>query len=311
MEKEAISCHTKNYRTLDIEHLNLDLQMATVHNRNFETTIRLQSIIKNIRFYNINSGEPWNNDQIIFCSDGGAQNNKGSFGIVASINEEIILRNKNRIPIVYNEANSHCSEAFGMLGALLSYNNLRRYATKTQLMIPKNIKIVCDNSSLVDTVNKYRIRKRMTKYYYSADNDVITEILYMVNTLVIEGCNIRIIHVRGHQDHKVTKSQEEILNIEADALATEALKKATVQDYPMPKTVSTLKLNGRKVVAKHTLSLRRAYNSMNLHDYLQQTYNWSNKVMESLWWDPHCKAIAAFGKEKIMVIQKFNHTRWE
>jgi hypothetical protein len=307
-----IMCHTKNYRTLDIEHLNNAKQLMSPEIRRLDKAMRLTAIVNNVII-----SEEWKellkNDvaDIIFCSDGGAKDNNGTFGLVASVRGKHILRNKNRIPKVHCDANSYRSEAFGMLGALCTYYVTKIYAENQRMEIPTQIKIVCDNAALVRTVKKYRTMSRPTKYYYSPDNDVITEILNYLQILTKENCKIGIQHVKGHQDKaQGTCTEEELLNIQADILATEARKMKNINDFNLPGTGITIKLNGLKIVSKHTQTLRRAYTSMNLRAYMKDNNGWNESTTENIWWTPLSKAIANFKEGNIMVIQKYIHQRW-
>jgi Reverse transcriptase (RNA-dependent DNA polymerase) len=256
--EKDIACYTKKFRTINIEHLNNSSVLQTGQMRQLDNAMRLTSLLTNSILNNewqsiLGNGA----NEIIMCSDGGAKDNVGTFGMVANYNGQQLLQNKNRIPLVHNDANSHRSEAFGMLSALCTYNLTRIYALNKNIEITTNIRIVCDNAALVNTVNKYRKLGRNTKYYYSADNDVITEILDTLKLLTLHSCSIKIIHVKGHQDRQQgTRTEEECLNIQADKLATEARGMKKVKDFDMPGTKVTLRLNKLKVVSKHTQTLR-------------------------------------------------------
>jgi hypothetical protein len=128
-----IKCYTKNYETLDIMHLNNATQINHETIRQIDNAIRLESLVKNIILNKQFTYNQWNmNRTITFCSDGGAKNGKGSFGVSSSIDENWIITNMNRIPEVFNEANSHRSEAFGMLSALCTYNLIYIYIFRKQ-----------------------------------------------------------------------------------------------------------------------------------------------------------------------------------
>jgi hypothetical protein len=141
-----------------------------------------KSLICNTTWYhNINRGiHP--NDIIQICCDGGLRNNIAGYGVIFSINNVMISKTLMRIHEEYGEFTSYRSEAFGLLGALTLYNKIQDYNMKiTGSRQPIIVTIYCDNESLVDIVNSQSLKKFTRKFYYTADADVIKEIVIMMN----------------------------------------------------------------------------------------------------------------------------------
>jgi hypothetical protein len=113
-----------------------------------------KSLIHNTTWYrNVNQGiHP--NDIIQLCCDGGLRNDIAGYGVILSINNEIISKTIMRMHEEYSSFSSYRSEAFGLLGALTLYNKLQEYNMKINgNRQPTTITIYCDNESLVDIVN--------------------------------------------------------------------------------------------------------------------------------------------------------------
>jgi hypothetical protein len=56
--------------------------------------------------------------KVVICSDDGAKEDNGGFGLVVSVNNDIIIRNKQRLSEIAVKYSSHCSEAMGVLNAI-------------------------------------------------------------------------------------------------------------------------------------------------------------------------------------------------
>jgi predicted RNA-binding Zn-ribbon protein involved in translation (DUF1610 family) len=252
-----------------------------------------------------------NNLQITFCSDGGVRENIASFGVVASINEKIILRNRQILPAIYNNYTSHRSEAYGVLAAFYSLQKLYQYQKR---IIGDNLKInaliLCDNKSVVTSINKFQRYGATLKDCYSADYDLLGEIGKIWKQLRKQQLFIKVNHIKGHQDRvKQQLNHQEKLNVEADKLATEALslKKITVPTKLFAN--ASLCINNLLVTASNKKELRRAHQSMDLREYMIESNKWENNVPEMIWWDVHEKSMYSTTYDKRRVIQKFIHNK--
>jgi hypothetical protein len=80
------------------------LQYISMHGNKFK---RFFKCVKIMDEKNSNLGKY---EQIILCSDGGKNEDKGSFGIVVQCNGEVILQASSRVPEIYEELHSHRCE---------------------------------------------------------------------------------------------------------------------------------------------------------------------------------------------------------
>ena len=152
------------------------------------------------------------------ASDGSVIRSSGTYGWTIS------LKNKTRIVSCRGKAygfpmTSHRAEAYGMWSILLFIIRLFEFHNEDP---SKVLSLVCDNSSLVDTVNKIakRKRKQFPNETLEPDWDVINEIVSL-----IKNSKQTIEWIRGHQDEKMPKARLPLpaqLNCEADELANTA-----------------------------------------------------------------------------------------
>jgi hypothetical protein len=139
---------------------------------------------------------------LLIATDGGANHGKGSYGVVISINEEVILTNKGRVPTTYTEPKSHSSEGFGILSGCIMYKYIADFKhEKLKYRMTNRVKIICDNEALVNTLNRSRKHKTTMKGYYAPDADVVLQILEIMNSLTAKyQTRFEIKHIKGHQD---------------------------------------------------------------------------------------------------------------
>jgi uncharacterized protein YpiB (UPF0302 family) len=141
------------------------------------------------------------------------------------VDNEIILQNKQRVPEIYNDITSHRSEAYGILCAIKTLETIIEYIK----FCKGNIKcitslLLCDNESVVKTLNTYKYNKPTMKDFYSADHDIINNIRQIWKKLKRNNIQIAIQHIKGHQDRDGTiLSDNAKLNVLADLLATKSL----------------------------------------------------------------------------------------
>jgi hypothetical protein len=216
----------------------------------------------------------------------------------------------NRIPEIYEEANCHRSEALGILTSLVIIDIIDQYISKIskEFQYPYQIRLICDNESVVRTINKMKNNKLTLKQQYSPNIDVLRAIIVKLITLKIKKCNVSIIHIKGHQDkQKKTLSKDEIMNVEADRLATLGLNKKNIKSILLPADRCQILIDNKQVCSKHTKTLRENYHSRNMYQYLQEKYKWSDKTLNNIWWEAHGKALLLLTEGKLAIIQKFNH----
>jgi hypothetical protein len=235
-------------------------------------------LLVNTKFFNTNEINDSLDITIKFCSDGGVKHDVSGFGIVASINNIIILKNKQRLISTYNKFTSHRSEAIGMLSAINTMYAINSFLKKKRNTIRINAILLCDNESVIKTLTKFKTKKTVIKDYYTADFDVLDAIIRRWKLLQRNGTNIQFIYVRGHQDrNNLTLSENAKLNIVADTLATEAMKLKTIKNHHSYLSDASMVINNQLVTNNFKKSLRDNYLSMNLRDYLISANNWKKK----------------------------------
>jgi hypothetical protein len=267
-------------------------------------------LLDNTTFHDNSGLENTTNLRIRFCSDGGVRFNTAGFGMIGSIDNNTVITNKQRLPAIYNDYTSHRSEAFGILSAINTLKYMQEFMKSNGKQTNIQSTLICDNKSVVDTLNKFRYTKMMTKDFYNADHDIINEIVRIRKQIYTEGVKTNIIHIKGHQD-KTNKilSEDAILNVAADKLATESLslRKNTSTNITLSET--SLFINQRLVTSEFKTTLRKNYLSMDLREYLELVNDWHSNEADMIWWDVHATSLYSMGYDRRRVIQKFIHKK--
>jgi hypothetical protein len=246
------------------------------------------------------------------CSDGGAKDGKGSFGIICTHQNKVILKCHNRVPVTYEDANCHRCEATGILVTLKIIELSHQYVLGQDNNVqPHDMRIICDNESVVNTINRIRGQKLTLKQHYSANMDVLRAVCMSLYHLKKKWrCNILICHVKGHQDD-INKflSFEENLNVQADKLATLGLKEKSKKPIQLPGDRIQLLINDKPVTSHHSKTITNNFHSIQMHKFFKDKYKWSDNTMEGIWWEVHGKTILTFTDRQQTTIQKFLHDR--
>jgi hypothetical protein len=71
----------------------------------------------------------WANDELnlAFCSDGGVADNVAGYGLVGSVDTNIILTKKYRLPEIFSKCTLHRSKACGLLSAIMHAQVIIKY----------------------------------------------------------------------------------------------------------------------------------------------------------------------------------------
>ena len=164
------------------------------------------------------------------------------------------------------------------------------------------LSLVCENESLVNTVNKITKRKRreFPNEILEADWDVINEIF--------------IVWIKGHQDER--KKREELslkaqLNCEADELAEGAQLARTME--PMQRKMPRHPNNPIQVHAKNVTitskvkrNLRRLAKAPKLIEHIEKKADWQEGVCHTIDWEAHRTSISNIDLQNRFVT-KFVH----
>jgi hypothetical protein len=150
--------------------------------------------------------------------------------------------------------------------------------------------------------------------YNSPDIDVELQILSEIKDLTNRGYNITKEHVKGHQDTTMTVdklSKEARLNVQADELATNALKTQAHGIYcELTANPVSLWIDNEPITSKMKTCVRTAHLAKPLLEYLGKKLEVSQTTLDCVWWTVHGKAIKVLPAKDRMRIQKFIHKRW-
>lgn len=226
------------------------------------------------------------------ASDGSVIGLSGTYGWIIS------LKDKTRIASCRGKAygypmTSHRAEAYGMWSILLFIIRVYEFGNKIPLEV---ISLVCDNSSLVDTVNKIvnRQRKPFPNETLQPDWDIINEIVSLLKT-----SKQSIEWIKGHQDEKKPKESLPLpaqLNCEADELANaaqEARKLEPLQRRMVrpPNNPIQVHVNNVTVTSKVKRTLRRLAKTPDLVAHIQKKAKWEEGVFNTIDWGSHKSSV--------------------
>jgi hypothetical protein len=252
------------------------------------------------------------NVTIHISTDGGVAYGRGSFGVVFCIQDLIIANNRSRLPDIYNEMHSYRCEGFGIMCGLVLYLAIYRYCLQHhQVSISTTIILQSDRKLMLEKIEKQWYKNLTQKMHNDTDMDVISAIIDTLKSLHHHGVKVSFKFVKGHQDRLTNNlSTEASMNVEADRLATEALALRTLpNDIQLPTDHATITLHGKKITSHRTKTLRQAYQSIQLRQYLKDSNNWSEAQLDNLWWKASAKLMYAITPEKRTIIQKFIHNQ--
>ena len=151
-------------------------------------------------------------------------------------------------------------------------------------------KIICDNQGLLTRVEQATTWKYMTpNVTLRAERDLESVILDGYTKL---GIPFTFLHVKSHQDEDGPVSDltlEAQLNVQADSLATEALKDApTYRAVALfPTAICQLIVGGASVTRKIPQAIRFQAGFQNIRTYLLERNRWSPATFEEIDWTSH------------------------
>ena len=181
----------------------------------------------------------------------------------------------------------------------------------------KKVNVHCNNLGLTLGLTQritwhYQRIVKTPKDSMAPDYDIEAEITHAIVLLEKNKVNVRVRHVKGHQDkeqqyHNLTRESQ--LNVQADKQATRALRKhKRKEDYTqLPNTKAMLYIEGEPTTSKEALLLRRAYLSQNLRQYIIGREKWKEQTPDLVWWEAHKRSIQRLNPTDRTRIQKFIH----
>jgi ribonuclease HI len=240
INKRTIKQHSHIYLTTPLVDDQSDIQYYI---RSMEKWH--QPILKNTIIQNNNAFLTSHDKTIVISTDGGAKDGRGSFGIVISIDDEIIATNNSRTPPIYNNIRSYSTERYGILCGLTLIHKIQQYClTQKSINISTSIRVHSDSQSMIDKINRIKHWKTTTKQCNEKDMDILMEIKDVLNSIQKHGASVELAWVKGHQDRgSHTLSTAAKMNIVADSMATAGLRQKNIKNninFPTSKAVITI-----------------------------------------------------------------------
>ena len=152
----------------------------------------------------------------------------------------------------------------------------------------KKIMIHCDSLSLVQRINWHFKRITLTpNNVTAADYDLEAGITSTIDLLQEKNFAIKVKHVKGHQDRKTAADmlhKAQRMNVEADKEATSAMTthSFTSKYSAIPMAQTMLYIQGKPITSKAPQTLRRAYLSQGLREYMIQREKWAQSTPEQI-----------------------------
>jgi hypothetical protein len=112
--------------------------------------------------------------------------------------------------------------------------------------------------------------------------------------------------IKGHQDREQNKklSNEALLNIEADKMATKAIYMKQENTIKLKFMKACVLLNNQQVTAVYTKVLQKEYLSCDLQEYINKSNKWRNNKCNNIWWEVHGKSLTSLSRGQQRVVQK-------
>ena len=221
-------------------------------------------------------------------TDGGLRINKGTFGLVISVEDKIIWEGCGPVDGNPETASSKRSELFGYAGLLEVL-----LLMDTLMLPPKDtypttqVNTFIDNISVVTQLQAFLLGYR-PKRAYPHDADIISHIRWLWTQL--PRFNHEVSWVKAHQDDKINFNLLPLpaqLNVSADALATEYemnAKHPSNTPRSQPAFFSSanvcLSINTQRITSQYSESIRFHINGTKHRAHLQKTRpNWKSDAV--------------------------------
>ena len=240
--------------------------------------------------------------QVILVSDGGAAADFGSFGWVLGLQDGTRLAQGSGV-VYGHDPKSYRAEAHGAkAGSLLLFHLFKFY--NHHLQDPTNdggFQYYCDNDGLLKKLEVFRrYENAMTATCLHSEWDIVSAIHTLHSSFQWRP---HLFHVKGHQDNHADLADLDLptlMNIEADALATAALKAGTSQPtIPFdPASGAMLSINGRAITRHIEATLHRHEHTEPIQVYYCARFNWTNDTLHSIDWDSYHISYKPFARTR-------------
>ena len=208
---------------------------------------------------------------------------------------------KNAGPARGSRITSYRAEGYGILSATRFLARINEFARNQTTAVP--VTIVCDNLSMVRNVNRLLPLLESTHTQFSNNDQHPTlvtmqpewNVLHEIWQTVKDWNGLQINHVKGHQVNNVpaeTLSLEARMNIEADALAGQYLRRHPAPHYKCHLFAHAhLHLDDQTITYKQLLRIRNAESDVDMVNYLKSKYAWDDLTFDMINWRVHGKTI--------------------
>jgi hypothetical protein len=147
-------------------------------------------------------------------------------------------------------------------------------------------------------IYKHKKTKRTVTQQKDPVLDLEMQIIAELEELKGRGNTVRLYFIRGHQELRKSKFDMDHngqMRIKADELTKKARKNPPLQCYhKFPANTVELAIPDNSVTGHFPQQTTESYHNINLTSYLSEKHNWSNKVMEEVWWRVHQKALNSY-----------------
>ena len=245
------------------------------------------------------------NTATIRCgSDGGADDGKASFGWTFQGETGTWLLSGIGVCDGPNPS-SYRSECMGVLSSLCVWDCLRKAGYLTD---EHSLSIVCDNRGTVSVVQKIFGWKN----FFIGRDASEADLLHCIQSLARDHFgSFDIKWIESHQDEKRVESlsEEAILNIEADRLASQALSQAV--RCPIVKLREPagcdLILNEMSITGQRNRAVKAAIDREPLKQLIMRRCGWTEEKFNSILWDALGKSLAKLpNSHQVTVVKHCN-----
>ena len=251
------------------------------------------------------------NVNILVASDGGHEDDYGSFGWVIGTKDEVICDCQG-IARGY-PMQSYRAEGYGRMSLFLF---LTRYIRYYGIQPADDLRVTsyCDSDSLLKAEEEFHARDVDSAFWYlKSDHDVIMTISEIRRQLPFKLVSL---HVRSHQDDEYDFSEltrPAQLNVLADHRATAALNELRAagqptEFYPLPACRAYLCDATGYLTSKEQRTLQTELPEYNLRAYIQERNNWSDEIYDSISWSAYRSATDLLTDSARTFVIKFTHS---
>lgn len=252
---------------------------------------------------------------ILVASDGSHNLEKGTgcFGAVIGDDNGTVARISGSVPGRPDLISSFRAEMYGILAVYSLLNEVTSFYKLTHQIRSTSVQTFVDSKSAIARITKHRESSVPLGHMMSTDMDIELQILQEIKDLEMRGYRFRPIkHVKSHQDdhspfHQL--SREAQLNVLADRLASDFDTSDYIwQTYHPPSAVAaSLYISGTIITSKYRECLRHEAHLPALQEYMKGKWEWSQDVVDSIWWQPHGSALKRLSHADRQKVQKFNY----